>query len=97
PAAAAALAAAATTVAATPTVASGPLRRLWRWLIHDRQVGAGVALGHDLALVDPALDADPAERGTGFVEAVVDVRTQRMDGLAARTSRSRSRAGQCGC
>jgi hypothetical protein len=30
-------------------------------------------LGHDLALVDPDLDADPAEGGLGLGEAVVDV------------------------
>ena len=42
------------------------------------QVGARVALGHDLALVDPALHADAAERRLGLEEAVVDVGAQRV-------------------
>ena len=46
--------------------------------LHLGEVGAGVALGHDLALVDPALDADAAEGRAGLVEAVVDVRAQRV-------------------
>jgi nitrite reductase/ring-hydroxylating ferredoxin subunit len=40
-------------------------------------VGGGAA-GHDLALVDPALHADPAKRGGGLVEAVVDIGAQRV-------------------
>src|SRR5215218_7840832 len=47
-------------------------------LVERGQVGAGVAGGHDLALVDPALDADAAERRAGLVEAVVDVGAQRV-------------------
>src|SRR4249920_1635652 len=34
--------------------------------------------GRRLALIDPDLHADPAEGGAGLVEAVVDVRTQRV-------------------
>src|SRR4029453_10806396 len=34
--------------------------------------------GGDVALVDPHLDADPAERRAGLVEAVVDVGPQRV-------------------
>src|ERR1019366_476938 len=41
---------------------------------HVGEVRAGVALGHDFALVDPALHADAPEGGAGLVEAVVDVR-----------------------
>src|SRR4029079_2531907 len=37
-----------------------------------------VALGHDLALVDPDLDADPSVRRLGLGEAVVDVRADRV-------------------
>src|SRR5260221_39120 len=50
--------------------------------VHLTQPGAGgvalEALGHDLALVDPDLDADPAERRLGLGEAVVDVGAQRV-------------------
>ena len=47
-------------------------------------VAAGVeALGHDLALVDPDLDADAAEGRLRLGEAVVDVRTQRVQRDAA--------------
>ena len=46
-------------------------------------VAGAVALGHDLALVDPALDADPAGRGLGLDEAVVDVGAQRVQRDAA--------------
>src|ERR671922_157535 len=42
------------------------------------EVGAGVALGHDLALVYPALDADAPEGRARLVEAVVDVGAQRV-------------------
>ena len=73
----AATSAAVTAVAATAVTATA-LGRLRRGLVHDREIGAGVALGHDLALVDPALDADPAERGSRLVEAVVNVRAQRV-------------------
>src|SRR5581483_7778446 len=44
---------------------------------------AAVALGHDLALVDPHLDADPARRGTSLGEAVVDVGANRVQRDAA--------------
>src|SRR6185312_1690081 len=36
------------------------------------------ALGHHLALVDPAFDADPAGRRAGLEEAVVDVGAKRV-------------------
>src|SRR5690606_30395823 len=39
---------------------------------------AGELLGRQVTLVDPHLDADPAERGAGLVEPVVDVGTQRV-------------------
>src|SRR5439155_121291 len=42
------------------------------------EVGARVALGHDLSLVHPALHADAPERGARLVEAVVDVRAHRV-------------------
>src|SRR5439155_24502180 len=51
--------------------------------IHLGEVGAAVALGHDLALVDPALDADTAEGRAGLVEAVVDVGAHRVQRHAA--------------
>ena len=41
------------------------------------------ALGHDLALVDPALDADPAGRRARLGEAVVDVGAQGVERHAA--------------
>src|SRR3989442_272792 len=44
---------------------------------------AAVTLGHDLALVDPDLDADPAERRLRLDEAVVDVRADRVQRHAA--------------
>src|SRR5829696_1510006 len=42
-----------------------------------------VAFGHDLALVDPALDADPASRRASLDKAVVDVRADRVQRHAA--------------
>src|SRR5207248_4715484 len=39
----------------------------------------GDARGQHLALVDPNLHADAAEGGLGLVEAVVDVRAQRVE------------------
>ena len=42
-----------------------------------------VALRHDLALVDPDLDADPAERRLRLAGAVVDVRADRVQRDAA--------------
>src|SRR5206468_1120073 len=42
-----------------------------------------VALGHDLALVDPDLDADPAEGRLRLGEAVIDVGTDRVQRDAA--------------
>src|SRR6185503_16139437 len=41
------------------------------------------ALGHDLALVDPDLHADPAEGRLRLDEAVVDVRADRVQRDAA--------------
>src|SRR3954467_9003404 len=60
----------------TPTAAGNPGARR----------GLGLTLGagaRDLALVDPDLDADPAEGRLGLVEAVVDVGSQRVQGHAA--------------
>src|SRR3712207_9539118 len=45
-----------------------PYTTLFRSQVHPAE-----ALGHDLALVDPALHADPPERRARLVEAVVDV------------------------
>src|SRR5580692_3354050 len=53
-----------------PLLRRGPQRGLLR-------LAAGPAGGR-LALVDPDLHADPAEGGAGLVEAVVDVRAQRV-------------------
>src|SRR5687767_6800575 len=36
-------------------------------------LGRAITLGHDLALVDPALHADPPEGRAGLVQAVIDV------------------------
>lgn len=44
---------------------------------------AGELLLRHVSLVDPHLDADPAERGAGLVEAVVDVRAQGVQRDAA--------------
>src|SRR6478735_1873224 len=44
---------------------------------------AAVALGHDLALVDPDLDADASGRGPSLHEAVVDVGADRVQRHAA--------------
>src|SRR4029450_4419006 len=52
-------------------------------LVERSEVLAGEAGGHDLALVDPALDADAAERRLGLVEPVVDVGAQRVERHAA--------------
>src|SRR4029079_514284 len=60
-------------------------------IVERGQVGAGVAGGHDLALVDPALHADAAERRAGLVEAVVDVRAQRVQRHAAVVVHLRAR------
>src|SRR4029078_5644696 len=69
----AAVTAAAPTPAIVALVVTAPGR-----LVQRGEVSAGVAGGHDLALVDPALDADAAERRAGLVEAVVDVGPQRV-------------------
>src|SRR5262249_24800796 len=66
--------------------AATPRRRRWpappAGPLADTQPGRGrLALGPGLrgvTAVDPDLDADPAERGAGLVEAVVDVRAQRV-------------------
>src|SRR5207237_10153998 len=75
PAAAAAAAPAAVTPVAPAPVALAT-RRGRRG--HVGEVGAGVALGHDLALVDPALHADAPECRARLVEAVVDVGAHRV-------------------
>src|SRR5206468_10668714 len=67
--------------AATATVAIVALRLAG--LVEVGEVGAGVALGHDLALVHPALHADAAEGRARLVEAVVDVGAQRVQRHAA--------------
>src|SRR5206468_8595369 len=77
---AAAVAIAATTAAPATVVA---VLALGLWRLHVGEVGAAVALGHDLALVDPALDADAAERRARLVEAVVDVGAHRVQRDAA--------------
>src|SRR5262249_26340778 len=74
--------AAVTPAATAPAVVVVAAARL-RGLLERGQVLAGVALRHDLALVDPALDADAAERRAGLVEAVVDVGAQRVQRHAA--------------
>ena len=82
--AAAATAAAATvTVAAPAATAAVAIALLLGRALHVGEVRAGVALGHDLALVDPALHADAAERRLGLEEAVVDVGAQRVQRDAA--------------
>src|SRR4029077_8357731 len=56
-----------------------------RVLVAQARVGVAEALRHDLALVDPDLDADPAGRRLRLDEAVVDVgadRVQRNTALA---------------
>src|SRR6476660_6045245 len=55
-------------------LAAAPRRRLLalRLTVGLQLVGGAVALGHDLALVDPALDADAPERRARLVKAVVD-------------------------
>ena len=72
---------AAVTAAAATAVAA--VRRPGGRRVHVGQVGPRVALGHDLALVDPALDADAPEGRAGLVEAVVDVGAQRVQRHAA--------------
>src|SRR5580700_791115 len=66
-----------------PLLGRGPQRGLLR-------LAAGPA-GRRLALVDPDLHADPAEGGAGLVEAVVDVRAQRVQRHAALTVELRPR------
>src|SRR5579864_4516525 len=66
-----------------PLLGRGPQRGLLR-------LAAGPA-GRRLALVDPDLHADPAEGGAGLVEAVVDVRAQRVQRHAALTVELRAR------
>ena len=73
---------AAVTATAATAVVVALLRAAGR-LVERGEVLAGVAGGHDLALVDPALDADAAERRAGLVEAVVDVGAQRVQRHAA--------------
>src|SRR5215207_4221705 len=76
----AAIAAIAAATAAAVVAIAGPAAG---GLVERGEVGAAVAGGHDLPLVDPALDADAAEGGARLVEAVVDVRTQRVQRDAA--------------
>src|SRR5664279_809123 len=68
----------ATVTATAATVVAAVAVALRGGSIEVGQVSAGVALGHDLALVDPALDTDAPERRARLVEAVVDVRTHRV-------------------
>src|SRR5439155_4343348 len=73
----------ATVATAAPAALAVVARRGRRRGVHLGEVGAGVALGHDLALVHPALDADAPERRARLVEAVVDVGAQRVQRHAA--------------
>src|SRR6266851_1719565 len=66
-----------------PLLGSGPQGGLLR-------LSPGPA-GRRLALIDPDLHADPAEGGTGLVEAVVDVRAQRVQRHPALTVELRPR------
>src|SRR6516225_1971384 len=66
-----------------PLLGRGPQRGLLR-------LAAGPA-GRRLAPVDPDLHADPAERGAGLVEAVVDIRAQRVQRHPALTVELRAR------
>src|SRR5438105_10780935 len=79
---AAALALAETLGGATGTAAAASLV-----LVAEAQLAASghalEALGHDLALVDPDLDADPAEGRLRLGEAVVDVGADRVQRHAA--------------
>src|SRR4051812_28454253 len=75
-------AATAVTATAAATAVAAVLALLLR-RFHLGEVGARVALGHDLALVDPALHADAPERRARLVEAVVDVRAHRVQWDAA--------------
>src|SRR5207244_11338794 len=81
PAAAPAAPAATATAAATVVAATAAGRRLLRGL-HLGEV-LREARGHDLALVDPHLHADPAEGGARLEEAVVDVGAQAVERHAA--------------
>src|SRR4051812_24659546 len=62
--------------------ALGPVTAVGAGAAARRARGRGLLaselLGRDVTLVDPDLDADPAERRTGLVEAVVDVGPQRV-------------------
>src|SRR5207253_10767285 len=73
---AAATAATATVTVAAPAATAVAILLLLGRALHVGEVRAGVALGHDLALVDPALHADAPERRLGLEEAVVDVCAQ---------------------
>src|SRR4051794_13704584 len=76
-------AAAAPAPAAAPAAAIAAVLALLLRSLHLGEVGARVALGHDLALVDPALHADAPECRAGLVEAVVDVGAHRVQRDAA--------------
>src|SRR5205807_8437732 len=67
---------------AAPAVAAtaAGLRRLRSLDLREVLLEAG---GHDLALVDPHLHANAAERGARLIEAVVDVGAQRVERHAA--------------
>src|SRR3954453_8108867 len=82
-AAAAAAASAASVPATAPAAAVAAILRPLLRGVHLGEVGARVALRHDLALVDPALHADAPERRARLVKAVVDVGAQRVQRDAA--------------
>src|SRR6185312_9002994 len=60
------------------TRAGRPVATLAQRLGSRGRLALGTRTGRHLALVDPDLHADAAERGAGLVEAVVDVRAQRV-------------------
>jgi hypothetical protein len=64
-------------------VGAGTAARTRRTAAGQLDLALGLGAGHDVALVDPDLHADPAEGGAGLVEAVVDVGAQRVQGHPA--------------
>src|SRR6185312_1548059 len=65
------------------TRAGRPVATLAQRLGSRGRLALGTRTGRHLALVDPHLHADAAERGAGLVEAVVDVRAQGVQRHAA--------------
>src|SRR5205807_10615475 len=89
------------TLAVTPALPRGAETLLWTAAQTARLVllaqtrlavgEAAVTLRHDLALVDPDLHADPAERQLRLDEAVVDVGADRVQRHASLRVRLRTR------